>query len=407
MTADLPTRASAPEPPASQPTRLWTRVLGALAITGWMVWAYVRLWPVRRGRLVRPTQYHAWAYRHLAYSDVVSLFFERHLSLHLLPYLQNRIEYPVVMGLVMWVASWAHGFSGYYWVTFAVLYLSALIVYALLDHVAPRHALWFALSPLLLVYGLLNWDLFGILWMVGGWSAYRRQRYGVAGALLALGVFTKLFPVFFLPFMAAELGRSRRWAELRRLLGAFVGISLLVNLPFMVGNFTNWSFFYTFNAGRGLGADIYFNPWVHGLTTSEADVFSLAVTLAAAGYWLWRMGRDASVSAALAASLTFAVFLFVNKVYSPQYMLWLLVYAIVAEWPVWTIVLVTAGGLIDYVNSFTEMYLIQAHASVLTWYTVHVFYLGILFRYAAILISGLRAARRPPKRQPTAAPLSA
>jgi len=282
-----------------------------------------------------------------------------------------------------------------------------LIVYTLLDHAAPHHALWFALSPLLLVYGLLNWDLFGILWMVVGWYAYRRQRYGLAGALLALGVFTKLFPVFLVSFMAVELGRDRRWAELRRLLAAFVGISLLVNLPFMLGNFANWSFFYTFNAGRGLGADIYFNPWVHGLTTGEADAFSLAVTLAAVGYWLWRMVRDASVSAALAASVTFAIFLFVNKVYSPQYILWLLVYAILAEWPLWTIVLVTAGGVIDYVNSFTEMYLIQSHARVLPWYTLHVFYVGILFRYAAILISGLGAARHPPKPQATAAPLSA
>src|SRR5581483_11924161 len=71
-----------------------------------------------------------------------------------------------------------------------------------------RRAAWrFALCPLLLVFSLINWDLFAILLMLLGWRAFVRGRYAAAGAWLALGVFAKLFPVFLLAFCVVELAR--------------------------------------------------------------------------------------------------------------------------------------------------------------------------------------------------------
>jgi len=61
-----------------------------------------------------------------------------------------------------------------------------------------------------------------------------------------------------------------------------------------------------------------------------------------------------------AAAFTFVVFLLVNKVYSPQYTLWLFVMALVAEWPGWTLLLLSVVGLADYYGTFASFYITNA-----------------------------------------------
>lgn len=370
----------------------WRRGLALVSVTVWMVWAYFRLRPravfARHGQLL--PNYNAWAYNHLAYSDIVKLYQTRYLYLHLFPYIQTRIEYPVITGLFMGVTSIFNGISAYFLFTFLLLYLFALMTYFILERITPRYAIYFAVSPMLLVYGMLNWDLLGIVLMVLAWYQYHQKHWVLSSILFSLGVFAKLFPIFFLPFILAELWRNRAFKTMRKMVSAFVVTSLVINVPFMLGNFKNWAFFFTYNAGRGLGADIYANEWIHGIATSAANMFSLSVMVLTVVYLMWRVYQGGRVTQA--AAYAFTVFLLVNKVYSPQYTLWLLVFAIIAEWPAWTYLMLTVSGVMDYMNSFTELHLINGGASVAGgWYTNHIFFVGVLFRYLSLMISGIGA----------------
>ncbi len=363
------------------------RWLLAAAYTGWMLWAYVRLLPnppiVTAGGRLR--NYHDWAYAHLAYADVLALYHTRHLYLHLMPYIHNRIEYPVLMGIVMWLASYVPGVVGYFTVTAVVLWLCGLLTYFMLEKKSPKYAYAFAASPLLLVYGLLNWDLIGIFLMVWAWSLYRDQRFVSSGLVFSLGVFFKLFPIFFLPFITVEMFRSKQVRHWIRMAVAFFAASVIINVPFMVGNFKNWAFFFTYNANRGLGADIWANRWVHGLSIGLVNSVSLGVVALAVGGLMWWVWHGGSVTAA--SAIAFGTFLVVNKVFSPQYMLWFLVLAILAEWPAWTYGAMAVAGLIDYVNSMTILHYMYPHSNALGWYAYRLFPVGLAVRYIALLAS--------------------
>lgn len=69
-----------------------------------------------------------------------------------------------------------------------------------------------------------------------------------------------------------------------------------------------------------------------------------------------------------AAAVTFAVLLLVNKVYSPQYMLWLFVFGVIAEWPVWSHVLMSVAGFVDYADAMMTLYLSHTHSPAFSWY---------------------------------------
>lgn len=379
---------------------LWKRTVALLSITVWLVWAYLRLLPpastYTHGQL-SASAYDVWSFGNLAYSDVVKLYQTRFLFMHLMPYIHNLIEYPVVTGVFMSLMGWlGHGLPSYFLLTFIVFWAIAVLVYFLLERLVPSTAIYFAVLPLLLVYGLLNWDLLGIGLMVVGWFLYQRQRYTASAVIFALGVFAKLFPIFFLPFIAAELWRKGQRRTLGLMVLAFVATSAVINIPFAVGNFRNWSYFFTFNAVRPLGGDLYNNPWIHGISVPTANLVSFLVVAVAVFFFMWRVFRGQRVVDATA--YTVVIFFFVNKVYSPQYTLWVFVLLILAEWPIWTYLILSIAGLVDYVNSFSTLYLLTVKSPAAGWYVGHLFGLGLLFRYVALATSGIAAAISGPKR---------
>ncbi|MHB8262863.1 MAG: glycosyltransferase 87 family protein [Acidimicrobiales bacterium] len=392
------------QPPASQkatwqesPITLWACVVITIA---WVTWGYFKMRPAgkaisRSGHLVH---YHTWAYAHLAYSDVVWLYQEHHLFNHALPYIHVPIQYPVVMGVYMWLAAWFGGVSGYFLASAIGLAACAVGTLLLLRQIVPRYYYLFALSPLLLVYSLLNWDLLGIFFMVVGWYAYRRNKYILSGVMFSLGVFAKLFPVFLLFFACLELWRDGERKDAKRLLAWFAGTSLVINLPFAVANPIGWGEFYGHNTARSVTAGLLLKFHLTAfLGVAGTDAVSFLI-VAAALVIFTVLAYNHRLPVTSSAAGLFAVFLLVNKVYSPQYTLWMLVFAIIAEWPAWTAWLLAAGGLIDYYNSFTTLYMTGFHGPQVSWYFQHIFPLGNDARYAVLLATlavGMRKRLSP------------
>ena len=373
---------------ADQRTQFW---LCALAVTGWSVWSYIRLRPpagiaLANGHL---RGYHTWAFAHLAYSDIPWLYQEHGFFTHGLPYIRVPIEYPVVTGVFAWLTAWFPGVQGYFLANAVAEWLLALGVLWLLYKLVPRHYYLFALSPLLLVYLMLNWDILGIFLMLLAYKLYTDERWTASGAVFSLAVFAKLFPIFYLPFIAAKLWRDRSMQALRKMGVSCAAVSILINAPFMIFGFHNWQTFYSFNATRG----------GKGLFIAAVDAVTLAIVLIALALLVRNVLRGGSVPRA--AAFSFAAFLMVNKVFSPQYMLWLLAFALVAEWPSWTAWVLAGGGLADYANAFTFLHFTWSPTlhkvpsrigRTGRWYQAELYDLGITARYLAILTSTIGAA---------------
>ncbi len=107
----------------------------------------------------------------------------------------------------------------FYDVTWAILTACALVVVVTTARLAGRRRVWdaamFAVAPLLVLQGSTNWDLVAMALVGLGLLQWSRRRPLAAGVLLGLATATKLFPVLFLvPLLAVCLrtGRLRAFA---------------------------------------------------------------------------------------------------------------------------------------------------------------------------------------------------
>jgi uncharacterized membrane protein len=278
-------------------------------------------------------EYLGWCY-----TDVFPLWWAERLSESAVPYLDHSVEYPVLTGAQMWlgqqVAELAdpparpQAFLHATAVLNAVLSLSVLALLAAAG-APPGRLLWWALAPALAVYAFLNWDPLAVVLLLAGIVLHLRGRDGLAGVAAGLGVAAKLFPGVLIPLViAARLAQRRRADALRHLTGA-VGAWLLVNVPVLVAAPQAWSRFFTLNRERGANYDsLWFlveevrgAPFELSTLNLLAAASFAAVALLAVVVGARR--RDASQWWSLALPVLCA-FLLTNKVYSPQYTLWIL-----------------------------------------------------------------------------------
>ncbi|MGC8498174.1 MAG: hypothetical protein ACP5OV_01575 [Acidimicrobiales bacterium] len=374
----------------------------AVVVTGWLLWAYLHLRPAARvSSAAHPAAaYGPWSFGHLAYSDVIALYYAFHLGNHALPYVHTAVEYPVLTGMFMWLAAWVPGVQGYFLASSLGLLASALGTVYFLHRINWRLAWSFALSPLLLVYGLLNWDLLAIFFLVAGWAQFRARRYAGAGILLSLGVWAKFFPLIVLFYCVVALLRDPRdRVHARRMVLWSGAVALIVNAPFAVMNVGNWDHFFVFNARRGGGGGILYELHLAStLPISVVDLLSGALVVLAVVLLVPRVLRGGSPMAA--AAITFAVLLLVNKVSSPQYILWLFVLGVIAEWPVWSLVLMSVAGLVNYADAMMTLYLSRTHSPAFSWF-FHTLYpwnralknVTVAVGLGQALVTGRRSAR--------------
>jgi uncharacterized membrane protein len=220
----------------------------------------------------------------------------------------------------------------------AMAVLSAWLL-AGVDRRRPWDAAAFAASPALLLTGLINWDLLAVVLVAGALFTWARGRPVATGVLVGLGTATKLYPLFLLGPIAVICLRERRYRELVETARAAAGTWLVVNAPGYLSGPKEWKRFWEFNSERGpdLGS-----AW---LTLSQVTRDTISATTV--NHWSWALFGQWCVGVAVLAFaapstprlaqlgfLVVAGFVLVNKVYSPQYVLWLLPLAALAR-PRW------------------------------------------------------------------------
>jgi uncharacterized membrane protein len=199
----------------------------------------------------------------------------------------------------------------------------------------PWDAAPFAVAPVVVLTGLINWDLLVVALLATALLAWSRSRPLLAGVLVGLGTAAKLYPLFVLGPLLVLCLRSRRMRAFGSALGGAIAAWAVTNLPVAAADPAGWARFWTFNAERGADLGSLWYAWV--LTGQEVSAHTINVVS-----WVVFGGACLAVGAlalfaprrprvAQLVFLVVAAFLLVNKVYSPQYVLWLLPLAVLAR----------------------------------------------------------------------------
>lgn len=313
-------------------------------------------------------------FRWMCYSDIGILYQLRGLMQGHVPYLDSGtypvLEYPVLTGWFLHlerVLSTALGAptgsdltaqqqvdSTLVFVDVNTVVLGGLLLATVWAQVRsvphrPWDAMMLAASPCVAATALINWDLLPVALTALGVLCWSRQRPGVAGVLWGLGMAAKLYPLFLLGPLLLLCLRAGRLQAFGRMLVGFAIAWFVVNLPALWLAPDNWLSFWTFNSDRSgdLGSIWYVlslagHPVEH-LNSVALGLFALACIGVGALILLAprrpRMGQ--------VMLLVIAAFLLTNKVYSPQYVLWLLPFVVLAR-PVWRDWLILTAGELAY-----------------------------------------------------------
>jgi uncharacterized membrane protein len=324
-------------------------------------------------------------YTRFCYTDVLALYYAEGLSDGKVPYRDHAVEYPVVTGYFMGLiglpvhavgaknpdinqGQWFYNANAF---VLSALALATAAVILALRRRRPWDAAIFALSPILLVTATVNWDFLAIGLAAFGLYSWAKRRPVLAGVLLGLGGAAKLWPLFILgPLLVLAL-RSRR---MREWLYSFLGAALawvVVNAPVFLLYRASWDRFFDLNTTRpvdwgtfwyvGRYLDTKWNSGAPGdqgpfqwlsnhiptLNTLSYALFGVACLLIGALCLLApKRPRVSQV-----AFLVVAAFLIFSKVWSQQYVLWLLPLIVLAR-PRWGAIIAWSVAEIGYFTAF-------------------------------------------------------
>jgi hypothetical protein len=270
---------------------------------------------------------------HDALSDIPGRFFAWNLHPSVMPYGGRPIEYPVVIGYVSWVTGWlGHGASGFFVAQGAIAIALALTMTVMIYHRAPDAIWrWSAGIPLAL-YAFHNWDLVAMVPTIAGLLAFDRGKNRTSGALLALGAFAKVFPAFALPPLLYLRWRSGDRRGAFRLACGFGVVALVLNGPVATFAWRAWTFPASFQGGRpptwgSLWHWLFAVPGAPVLWTDNAKAIADGLSIIAMVSFLVVISVLAvrrRLDAVAVGAAVVGAFLLCNKVYSPNYDLWLL-----------------------------------------------------------------------------------
>jgi uncharacterized membrane protein len=303
-------------------------------------------------------------YRHACYTDIVALYNAEGLSEGQVPYKDHAVEYPVLTGAFMGliglpVHAYAQShpnvspYTLFYNINALILCALAVAAVAILLSLRRRRpwdAAMFAVSPALFLTATVNWDLLAVGFAMFALLAWARKRPTLAAVLIGLGAAAKLWPVFLLVPIVLLGWRARRLGDAIYVCAIAAMAWLAVNLPIMILYWNSWLTFFHLNVTRGvdwgtlwyIGAHVPhhggYGIWpfttlqnhVHVVNLLSYLLFGLScIALAVITVKAPRRPRLGQL-----AFLVVAAFLVFSKVWSQQYVLWLLPLAIMAR-PRW------------------------------------------------------------------------
>lgn len=302
-------------------------------------------------------------FRDLCYTDIYPLYYAEQLSAGKVPYYGHPVEYPVLMGWMMEAAAWAvHSVTdvvsrGVDFYNVSAVLLTVCLIVGVVATGATAHreseetgwksAMMVALSPGLILAAFINWDLFAMALAACGLAAWAYRRPWLAGVFLGLAVATKFYPLLFFGALFLLCLRAGKLLEFGKALGGGLIAWLVINLPVALTATSGWAEFYAFSRSRGADwGSIWFlfetynvrglgNSALSTLNIMSSGAFAVACVLIA----VLALAAPRRPRLPQLCFLLLASFLILNKVWSPQYVIWLVPLAVLSRPRIWAYVL--------------------------------------------------------------------
>jgi len=312
-------------------------------------------------------------FTHLCYSDVPVAWTREGLDTLAWPWSGDpgvREQYavttqPALVGLGAWGAAGvtrllvgsdpepAHArvvFTAVTAVGLAVLALLATGALAATRRRRPWDAGAFAAAPVLVLAGLVSWDLVAAAGVAGALWAWSRGRPVPAGVLLGAAAAAGVWPVLVLAALALVLVRRREPARVLPVAVTGLATWALLNAPGFVTGRAQWERFWSTAAGRGPDAGSLWT--VLSATTPLGAGTATVVAWTLVGAWVVGvavlvLGARTTPRVSQVALLLVAGVLLLGVAYRPQQALWLLPLAVLAR-PRWRDLLVWQAGEVLY-----------------------------------------------------------
>ncbi len=276
---------------------------------------------------------------HACYSDIPALFTSHHLDEHQWSYQggSTSVEYPTLMGVVMWATAWLvpsgeNSPRTYFDINIFFIALLLIVSVLIIGKIRPQFAYLVPLSPALIASLYINWDLWGIATMLLAIHLFDRQKYSLSAISLAISIATKFFSILLILPAIFILWRRNEIREAARYLVVTISVWLIINLPVILTTPKGWWTFYQLNLSRkSEWGSIWYAFSLLGFDVKNLNYISILILFAiflAMAIYLFELSTTptlAQVSFILMASV-----LCVGKVYSPQYVLWLVPLAAIA-----------------------------------------------------------------------------
>ncbi|HIW62010.1 MAG TPA: DUF2029 domain-containing protein [Candidatus Stackebrandtia excrementipullorum] len=312
-------------------------------------------------------------YTQYCYSDIRALWGAERLDQGAVPYLDHPVEYPVLTGYFMGVFGLlSHALLGaaggtlYFHLSAIVLLVMGVAAVAGLMKLRPSRpwdAMMLAAAPTVLFTAMVNWDWLPVMLTVFFLLMFARGRPVWAGVLWGLAVAAKFYPLLIAGPLLLLAWRYRRFRAALIAVSVAAVTWLVVNLPPMIWATDGWLRFFELNSERVIdwGTSWYvlrhftepgepLNEMLNDVPLVNWFYLVAFVVACAAIAWLTLMSPTPPRLAQV-AFLVVAAFLLTGKVWSQQYVMWLIPLAILAR-PQWRVFLVWQAGELFYFFGF-------------------------------------------------------
>lgn len=332
-----------------------------------------------------PCRINGWGgsnpYVYACYSDWVPLFGARGFADNpWVPFSAGaEFEYPVLMSAVasavssvvpQGIENRSLFFFDLNLLLVAILWVITVICTLKMAGRRPWDAALVAIAPGIILTASINWDMWAVALLAMGMLSFARGRTLLAGILIGLGAAMKVYPFFVLGAILVIAIRTGKFKVFWVSGGAAAATWVLVNLPYALAYPDSFKHFFTFSSERGAGLSSLWHVW--NIVASKVDWFKsfdahqisryglVLFFICCAGVALLGLLAKQTPRLGSLAFLIVASFVMFNKVYSPQFIVWLIPLFALAlprwrEFVMWMLVEVAHFyGLWFYLDTFKE-----------------------------------------------------
>jgi len=277
-------------------------------------------------------------YVHACYTDIPALFSERSLDTNTFPYLSptNSIEYPPVIGLGNWLISFItpseNSFRSFFDINALIIIVLFFISATIVRKISPTYQYLFPLAPAVIASLFVNWDMWAVVSTLLAIYYFDKKKYEVSGIWLGVSIATKFFPIVLLLPVAIIFYRSSQIQLFYRYLFTTTLFWSAINIPIALIHFDGWWRFFKLNLERGADfGSIWFALSLLDINVAYLDLIYPLISIGffiGLAFYLLKLAKLPNLAAV--ALFALVIFTTVSKVYSPQYILWLTPFAVIA-----------------------------------------------------------------------------